>query len=205
MVLQQLPVNRRRNVLANDRLPPCRPYQAFHHAGADLGDIPRWHEEHCSYFRIQVGVDIPHAAFELVVGAGADAAKNVRGSHRPRIVNEVPVGECGNRNIADRAGRFTKHAETYFERKCTFLVRIRTNGDDEVIEESRALFDHPEVALRQGIKAAGVDSNPLQSGFRAHSSDCRPGICAGPCKEETSRFGDLGCLTFGFMSVTVHM
>jgi hypothetical protein len=65
-----------------------------------------------------------------------------------------------------------KHRETLIEREGVLLLGVDADGDNELTEETRALLDHPEMAVGDGIKAPRVNTRPLcfhAASFRVRS------------------------------------
>ena len=96
---QQPFIHRRWHILLHDGLPAFRPDHSLHHAGADLGDVPRRHEKDRTDVVIQVAVDVAHRAFELVIRFRSYAAHNVRRADRLGVFDQVPVREGRHRYV----------------------------------------------------------------------------------------------------------
>jgi hypothetical protein len=93
---EQSVVDGRWNILLHDRLPALRADQSLHHAGADLRDVARRHEEDAGDGGFEIAVQVPHRPLILEVAGRTDAAQDVGSADGLRVVDEELRAEAGD-------------------------------------------------------------------------------------------------------------
>src|SRR5678815_5034710 len=93
ILLEQLAIDRRRNIRTHDLLPSARSNQPLDHARTHLRDLARWQQKNGREPRREVAIDISHEALVFEIRAGANPSQDVRRADGARVVDEVFVLE----------------------------------------------------------------------------------------------------------------
>src|SRR5512146_2199146 len=104
-------------------------------------------------FRCKTAIHQGHLELVLVIGDGANAAKDRRCSLTAREVDHETV-KCGDGNIVERRRCFCQHLHALFHGEERILHRIDEDGDGELTEDARTTRDEIKVAVCRRIKGA---------------------------------------------------
>ena len=92
----------------------------------------------------------------LVIGDGANAAQHSGGAEVARELNHEAV-EGGDGDVAQGAGGFSEHLDTFFEGEEGILDRVFKNGDGEMFEELGAALDEVDVPVGGRVEGPGIE------------------------------------------------
>ena len=159
ILLEQLAIDRRRNIRAHDLLPSARSNQPLDHARTHLRDLARWQQKNGCESRREVAIDVSHEALVFEIRAGANPSEDMRRADGARVVDEVFVLEGIDAHMAMRLRRFGQHRQSLGVSERVALVRISSDRDDKGRKKLRPFCDHPHVSNRERIEAPGIDAD----------------------------------------------
>ena len=128
----------------------------FDDAGAEERVGVFRHHENRFHFFVQLAVHERELEFEFEVGDGAQTADDGLGFALVGVVNEQAV-EGINFGVGDVFDAAADEFDAFFEREERLFAFVFGDRHDDMVEQFDGAFDDVEVAVRQGIKTAGIN------------------------------------------------